>query len=109
LPVAEKVIHEAVARYGRERDRYIKLADHIADLCRSAVVKEHAIRAQVTSRTKTVRIVADFDTFFSDAFGISDRGEGRLDACDVAIQIDDRWNPGTDAPADQVCDGIDFA
>lgn len=55
MPVTEKVIAEAVARYERERDRYIKLADRVADLCRSAVVEANAIRAQVTSRTKTVR------------------------------------------------------
>lgn len=55
MAINEKVIQEAVARYDRERDRYIKLAGRVADLCRSAVIEENAIRAQVTSRTKTVR------------------------------------------------------
>lgn len=55
VPISESVISEAVARYDRERDRYIKLASRIADLCRGAVVEDNAIRAQVTSRTKTVR------------------------------------------------------
>ena len=55
MPIASKTIDEAVSRYERERDRYIKLADRVADLCRSAVIEENAIRAQVTSRTKTVR------------------------------------------------------
>jgi ppGpp synthetase/RelA/SpoT-type nucleotidyltranferase len=55
VPISESVIVEAVARYDRERDRYIKLASRVADLCRSAVVEDNAIRAQVTSRTKTVK------------------------------------------------------
>lgn len=55
MSISEEVIQEAVARYDRERDRYLKLASRVADLCRSAVVEDNAIRAQVTSRTKTVR------------------------------------------------------
>ena len=55
MPISESVIVEAVARYDRERDRYIKLASRVADLCRTAVVEDNAIRAQVTSRTKTIR------------------------------------------------------
>lgn len=55
MPISESVIVEAVARYDRERDRYIKLASRVADLCRTAVVEDNAIRAQVTSRTKTVK------------------------------------------------------
>lgn len=55
MTVDLQIIEAAVARYERERDRYIKLADRVADLCRSAVVEQNAIRAQVTSRTKTVR------------------------------------------------------
>ncbi len=55
MPFAESIVIEAVARYDRERDRYIKLAGRVADLCRNAVVDDNAIRAQVTSRTKTVR------------------------------------------------------
>lgn len=55
MAISEQVIQEAVARYDRERDRYLKLASRVADLCRSAVVEDNAIRAQVTSRTKTLR------------------------------------------------------
>lgn len=55
MPIADEVINEAVKRYDRERDRYLKLASRVADLCRTAVVENNAIRAQVTSRTKTVR------------------------------------------------------
>ncbi len=55
MPISSSVISEAVARYDRERDRYLKLAARVADICRSQIVEENAIRAQVTSRTKTVR------------------------------------------------------
>lgn len=55
VSISEVVIAQAVARYDRERDRYIKLASRVADLCRTAVVEDHAIRAQVTSRTKSIR------------------------------------------------------
>lgn len=55
MPISDKVIVDAVARYDRERDRYIKLAARVADICRSNIVEGNAIRAQVTSRTKTVR------------------------------------------------------
>jgi len=55
VPISDTVIRDAVARYDRERDRYLKLASRVADLCRTAVVEDNAIRAQVTSRTKTVR------------------------------------------------------
>src|SRR5688572_12772660 len=55
MAISEEVIQKAVSRYDRERDRFLKLASRVADLCRSAVVEDNAIRAQVTSRTKTVR------------------------------------------------------
>lgn len=55
MPISEAVIVESVARYDRERDRYIKLAGRVADLCRTAIVEDNAIRAQVTSRTKTIK------------------------------------------------------
>jgi ppGpp synthetase/RelA/SpoT-type nucleotidyltranferase len=55
MPIANSVIRDAVERYERERDRYIKLASRVADLCRTAIIEDNAIRAQVTSRTKTVR------------------------------------------------------
>jgi ppGpp synthetase/RelA/SpoT-type nucleotidyltranferase len=55
MRISEQVIEEAVARYERERDRYLKLAARVADICRASIVEENAIRAQVTFRTKTVR------------------------------------------------------
>ena len=32
MPIAEKIIRDAVARYDRERDRYLKLADRVSDV-----------------------------------------------------------------------------
>lgn len=55
MTVADNVIRDAVARYERERDRYLKLAARVSDICRSSIVEDNAIRAQVTFRTKTVR------------------------------------------------------
>jgi ppGpp synthetase/RelA/SpoT-type nucleotidyltranferase len=55
VPISDDVIRKAVDRYDRERDRYLKLASRVADICRTSVVEEHAVRAQITSRTKTVR------------------------------------------------------
>jgi ppGpp synthetase/RelA/SpoT-type nucleotidyltranferase len=55
VPIDDKVIRDSVARYERERDRYLKLASRVSDICRSSIVEENAIRAQVTFRTKTTR------------------------------------------------------
>ena len=54
MAISDQVIREAVERYERERDRYLKLAARVADICLVDVVKGNLIRAQVTSRTKTV-------------------------------------------------------
>lgn len=55
MAIPADVIKEAVDRYGRERDRYLKLAARVADLATTGIVEKNAIRAQVTSRTKTIR------------------------------------------------------
>lgn len=55
MVIPAEVIVEAVDRYGRERDRYLKLAARVADLATVEIVEKNAIRAQVTSRTKTIR------------------------------------------------------
>lgn len=55
MAIPDDVINEAVARYGRERDRYLKLANRVEDIVRSSIVDENAIRAQVTSRTKSIK------------------------------------------------------
>jgi len=59
VPISEKIIREATARYERERDRYLKLAARVADICRSEIVEANAIRAQVTSRAKSAKSFAD--------------------------------------------------
>lgn len=47
------LIQPAVLRYRRERDRYVKLADRVAEICREDVCEQNAIRAQVTYRVKS--------------------------------------------------------
>ncbi|RYY26163.1 MAG: hypothetical protein EOP62_11850 [Sphingomonadales bacterium] len=53
MPFSTSLIDPAVARYERERDRYLKLAVRVAEICQAVVVEGDAVRAQVTSRTKT--------------------------------------------------------
>lgn len=53
MPFDPSIMPEAVDRYRRERDRYIKLADRIAEICREDICEQNAIRAQVTFRVKT--------------------------------------------------------
>jgi ppGpp synthetase/RelA/SpoT-type nucleotidyltranferase len=55
MALDEKLIASAVERYSRERDRYLKLAARVADLARAAILEDSSIRAQITSRTKSVR------------------------------------------------------
>lgn len=52
--IEENVVTEAVARYGRERDRYLKLASLVSDICRNEIVEANVIRAQITSRAKSM-------------------------------------------------------
>jgi ppGpp synthetase/RelA/SpoT-type nucleotidyltranferase len=47
----DEVIEVAVARYWREHDRYVKLANRVGDICRT-LMTENTIRAQVTYRAK---------------------------------------------------------
>jgi ppGpp synthetase/RelA/SpoT-type nucleotidyltranferase len=47
----DAVIEEAIARYWREHDRYVKLATRVGDICRD-LMAENTIRAQVTYRAK---------------------------------------------------------
>lgn len=53
MPFEENLIPEAVSRYHRERDRYVKLADRVAQICRDDICDQNAIRAQVTYRVKS--------------------------------------------------------
>lgn len=52
MTISEPTIAEAVARYQREYDRYLKLCSRVADICRYEVVEANAIRAHVTFRAK---------------------------------------------------------
>ena len=54
MPISADVISAAVCRYARDRDLYIKLTARVAELCLAHIVGGSTIRAQVTSRTKTV-------------------------------------------------------
>ena len=53
MPFDLNLIPPAVARYHRERDRYVKLADRVAQICRDDICDQNAIRAQVTFRVKS--------------------------------------------------------
>lgn len=53
MPFNPDIIPATVARYRRERDRYVKLADRVAEICREDVCEQNAIWAQVTFRVKT--------------------------------------------------------
>ena len=53
MAVSEPIIIEAVARYQREYDRYLKLCARVAEICRNEIIEGNAIRAQVTFRAKS--------------------------------------------------------
>lgn len=53
MSTSDAIVQESVARYERERDRYLKLAARVADIARAEIVEANAIRAQVTSRVKS--------------------------------------------------------
>jgi ppGpp synthetase/RelA/SpoT-type nucleotidyltranferase len=53
MAISEPTILDAVARYQREYDRYLKLCARVADICRYEIIEGNAIRAQVTFRAKS--------------------------------------------------------
>jgi ppGpp synthetase/RelA/SpoT-type nucleotidyltranferase len=53
MATSEPIILQAVARYQREYDRYLKLCVRVAEICSSEIVEGNAIRAQVTFRAKS--------------------------------------------------------
>ena len=53
MTISDETIKEAVRRYNREYDRYLKLCARVADICPGEVIEGNAIRAQVTSRAKS--------------------------------------------------------
>jgi len=55
VPFSPDLISPAVQRYHRERDRYAKLADRVAEICRESICEQNAIRAQVTFRVKSTK------------------------------------------------------
>lgn len=50
--ISVPTIADAVARYQREYDRYLKLCARVADICRYEIIEANAIRAHVTFRAK---------------------------------------------------------
>lgn len=55
MPFSPDLISPAVDRYRRERDRYVKLADRVSEICRNDICEQNAIRAQVTFRVKSMK------------------------------------------------------
>lgn len=55
MPFSSDLISPAVDRYRRERDRYVKLADRVSEICRNDICDQNAIRAQVTFRVKSTK------------------------------------------------------
>ncbi len=53
MTISEDSIKNAVLRYHREYDRYLKLSARVAEICRFEIVEGNAIRAQVTFRAKS--------------------------------------------------------
>jgi ppGpp synthetase/RelA/SpoT-type nucleotidyltranferase len=53
VTISEDTIKNAVLRYHREYDRYLKLSARVAEICRFEIVEGNAIRAQVTFRAKS--------------------------------------------------------
>ena len=53
MTISEDTIKNAVVRYHREYDRYLKLSARVAEICRFEIVEGNAIRAQVTFRAKS--------------------------------------------------------
>ena len=53
MTISEDTIKNALLRYHREYDRYLKLSARVAEICRFEIVEGNAIRAQVTFRAKS--------------------------------------------------------
>jgi hypothetical protein len=49
VTISEDTIKNAVLRYHREYDRYLKLSARLAEICRFEIVEGNAIRAQVAA------------------------------------------------------------
>ena len=78
MPLNDDIIAAAVQRYGRETDRYSKLAALVAEKCQKGIVEGNAIRATVSWRTKTPRkLEGKLRRYLKDA-----EGAQRLDTVD---------------------------
>lgn len=53
MPFDQSLIQPSIERYRRERDRYVKLADRVAEICRTDICEQNALRAHVTFRVKS--------------------------------------------------------
>ena len=53
MTISGDTIKNAVFRYHREYDRYLKLSARVEEICRFEVVEGNASRAQVTFRAKS--------------------------------------------------------
>ncbi len=86
MTLNQEMISEAVGRYEREMDRYIKLASRVAEICEEDIVEANAIRANVTFRAKMPRsLQGKLERFESD----EDNGNGFDDVDDIFDNIDD--------------------
>lgn len=53
--IVSQTICKVVERFERERSRYLRLAERLAEICRVEIVEANAIRAQVTYRAKSAK------------------------------------------------------
>lgn len=101
MPFDPDLIPLAVARYRRERDRYVKLADRVAEICREDVCEQNAIRAQVTFRVKSEKsFEAKLKRFSNDP----DRNYEAVD--DIFTDISDLAGVRISAYQEQDCEQI---
>lgn len=53
MPLTEQIITESVNRYWREYDRYVKLADFVADACREMIEAKLILRDRFKSSERS--------------------------------------------------------
>jgi ppGpp synthetase/RelA/SpoT-type nucleotidyltranferase len=80
VTISEDTIKNAVLRYHREYDRYLKLSARVAEICRFEIVEGNAIRAQVTFRAKSPKSLEGKLRRFA--------ASGKKDLADVASVFD---------------------
>ena len=55
MPFSTDLIEPAVRRYRRERDRYVNLADRVAETCKTYICEVNAIRVKATFRENSAK------------------------------------------------------